>query len=399
MIVSPLVAFLLCAQVAPPVVVRLLDGARVEATSIELDAGSDRFRLASTGEVPEVSVADIVRIDFSGVTAPFAPSVSVALVDGSLLFATLSDAVEDSLSIEHPALGRMAIPLELVSVIAFSDDSSRPDTARFDPALGEGSDVVWRRGRSEGDRLDGTILRVAKDGVVCASDLGEITLAPRDVLGATLSTDIVPPESEPRRVEIDLREGGFLAGRLVSVRADRIAVDSVVGEGLALPIQRVERVRFAGGRFAWLSDLTPTTIEETPYIGENDEFMFGWRKDKSVTGQALEIGGVRYGKGLGMHSRCRLSFALDDSYVSLEAGVGVCDEVERLGLTGAAIARVLVDGAVIFESGELVAGAPASVIPRIDLKGKRVLTIEVDFGKGGDIGDRVAFVDPLLVRR
>lgn len=396
----PILGFVLAVttQAPSPVALRTIEGSRIEATSVELDPAAASVRLGGAAGAAEAALDHLVFIDFRGVPAPFSADVSVVLVDGSSFLARLSDPLEDTLAVEIPALGRTTIPLELVRVVALGETGERADPTRFDPTAGDGMDLVWRRGRSEGDRLEGTIVRIGKDGVASAGDLGEITLSPRDVLAATLANESIGPAVGPRRVEIDLREGGVLVAELVALRSERVVVNAAFGANLSLPFARVERIRFAGDRFAWLSDFTPTTVEQTPYLGADDEFLFPWRKDASVTGEPLSIGGVRYGKGLGLHSRTRLTFALDSAFSAFQAEVGVCDEVERLGLTGSAIARVFVDGERVFESGSLAAGTPAVSIPRLDLKGKKELKIEIDFGDGGDVGDRIAVVDPLLVR-
>ncbi|MBL8734379.1 MAG: NPCBM/NEW2 domain-containing protein, partial [Planctomycetes bacterium] len=63
-----------------------------------------------------------------------------------------------------------------------------------------------------------------------------------------------------------------------------------------------------------------------------------------------------------------------------------------------AILRVLVDGAVAYESAPKTLGGAPEVL-RIELKKAKTLTIEADFGKNYDLGDYCVFADARVVQQ
>jgi NPCBM/NEW2 domain len=369
------------------------------ASSFELDVTQRALATVTAEGAMSIPLRDVTAIEFASGESTFEAEIEVELVDGSRFAARLADSVEDSIAMDVPAIGRVVAPLEVVRGVAFGDAAARAAVLAFDKAAGNGEDVVTRRGKSEGDRVSGTIIRIGREGVVVANDLGELVLAPRDVMAATLATDAGEVEDDGApRIEVDLRDGGRMRGALRDLRRGELTIGSLLGEATKVATERIDRIRIASDRFDWLSDLTPSKVEETPYFGDAEDFLFPWRRDLSVTGKPLASGGLRFGKGIGLHSRARLKYDLGGAYSAFSARAGVCDEVARLGLTGSTVLRVYVDGALAFESAEMVAGAAPLELPPIALNGKQALEIEVDYGKGGDIGDRVALLDPLLVR-
>ncbi len=384
---------------APPVyTVRAIGLEPLAASNLELDIASRTLRLVLESGTREIPLADLIRIDVAGSASVFDADCDVLLADGSRFLARLADGVEDSLAIETPAFGRSAIALEHVRSVAFGDASLRPDPTRW-PPLAE--DSALRRGKGEGDKVVGTLTKIGRDGVDIASDIGAIHLKVTDLLGASIGVDpkdAAKASAVAGGIDVDLRDGGSLHAELLAMHAGAIAVKTVFSPTLDLPFSHVERIRFHSERFTWLSDLEPATVEEMPYLGGADDFIFHWRKDRSVTGEPLAVGGVRYGKGIGAHSRTRLTYALDGKFTSFEAAAGICDEVTALRVNGSVVVRVRVDDQPVFESPLLRGGDKAFPIPRVDLKGKKTLLVEFDFGDQGDAGDRAALVDPLLTR-
>ena len=67
------------------------------------------------------------------------------------------------------------------------------------------------------------------------------------------------------------------------------------------------------------------------------------------------------------------------------------------GAAGRADLRVMGDDRLLFE--HLDARGDQDPIPlRLSVEGVRTLSLEVDFGRGQDVGDRVVWADPRLIR-
>ena len=93
------------------------------------------------------------------------------------------------------------------------------------------------------------------------------------------------------------------------------------GQELNLPAADVLDVKFRGGKVTFLSDLTPSRVEETPYFGHR----LPWRRDVNLLGEPLKINGQSFDRGLAVHSRCILTYDLQGHYSRFEALLGFDD--------------------------------------------------------------------------
>ena len=182
----------------------------------------------------------------------------------------------------------------------------------------------------------------------------------------------------------------------MEITAGRVTVETAFADRLSLAFERVVRVRFSSGLFTYLSDLDPVEEKQTPYIGGSDDFLFPWRRDVTVTGEPLVVAGRTFGKGLGMHSRSSLTYALDGDYSRFTSFVGVADEVLAHAVSGSLVVRVTVDGEERFQSPPLRPGEEAVPVD-VDVSGGARLTLTVDFGDRGDLGDRAVVGDAMLL--
>jgi hypothetical protein len=64
---------------------------------------------------------------------------------------------------------------------------------------------------------------------------------------------------------------------------------------------------------------------------------------------------------------------------------------------GRAACRVLIDGREVFAEPDLQGGKEPIKID-VPLEGAKQLTLEVDFGENADVGDRVLWAEPRLLR-
>lgn len=378
--------------------IRALGEPPIEATALELATDAAALGMTNAGKSRSIELSKVIEIDFSA-TAPSGAlevDADLLLVDGSRFVGRLIEGVEDSVGIEVNALGRLMIPLEQVRAIAFGVDKDRPDPTTF--ALADAEDVVYRRGRGDADRVSGTCTQIGKDALALASDVGNISFKPTDLLGIVLATADVEPFPIGRAVDVDLSPSGLLRARIVSLSSGSVVLETHFKERIELEPSRIARLRMRSDRFQYLSDLQPSAVVETPFLGTGDDFLFPYRRDLSVSGKPLFVGGVHYGKGLGMHSRSRLEWKLAEAYATFECGAGICDEVLGFGTEGSVVLRIFTDGEKAFESAVIRGGKPAIVVPPIPLAGKKTLAIEFDFADHGDVGDRAALLDPLLVR-
>ena len=141
----------------------------------------------------------------------------------------------------------------------------------------------------------------------------------------------------------------------------------------------------------YLSDLTPT------------ESLNGWgpyERDRSngetgaTDGGVLTLNGITYAKGLGVHARSSLTYALGGSYSRFQSFIGVDDEV---GNRGSIVFLVLADGDEIYRSGTL-SGASDTERVDLDVTGAQTLELVVDNADGEFGYDHGNWADAKLKR-
>ena len=102
----------------------------------------------------------------------------------------------------------------------------------------------------------------------------------------------------------------------------------------------------------YLSDLTPSKVEETPFFGHR----LSWRRDVNLLGEPLRMKGQTYARGVAVHSRCVLTYDLNGRYSTFEALVGFDDAAKGLGRVDC---RVFADGKELYSNPDLKAVRPA----------------------------------------
>ena len=198
--------------------------------------------------------------------------------------------------------------------------------------------------------------------------------------------------SQPLALGVLTLSGGIsIPGQLTQIEpGTKVHFKSAWGQEFSWPYSHVVRMTVRNGRTTALTDRQPVSVEETPYF---DRF-FPWTTDKSLTGPPLMIGEKRYARGVCLHSRTVLTYALNAEYTKFQCDLGLQGVT---GQGGNAAVRVLADGVSAYENATLTAASGVQSVS-IDVTGKKTLTLEVDFGENFDVCDHVTFGDPHLLR-
>lgn len=177
---------------------------------------------------------------------------------------------------------------------------------------------------------------------------------------------------------------------LVALRDARPQYGQVLGE-----------VSFDGHRvvFALLEAplLTPGGMALSGLPMEPDACAFAPpTSNAAFNGGPLDLGGVRYGRGIGMHAPCRAGFRLPAGSWRLCALAGVGDSARPCELALVRL-RVLGDaGRPLAESGPLRLGDPSWSL-EVDLSGQSMVILEADEGGDGRDCDHVVWADAMLL--
>ncbi|MFP4057879.1 MAG: NPCBM/NEW2 domain-containing protein [Candidatus Brocadiia bacterium] len=372
-------------------------GAQPAATAITVEGRRIEGRLVDVEPAPAVvlqteegrrrmACGDLLALRLGDAQpSPRADHIRVALRQGGQLRGRLRGGGEHAVELESAALGSVACPLGAIASIAFAQE---PAGEPPEPAQKADRLVLLN-----GETIEGTVKSIDATGVAFrAEHLGEVELGFDRVVAATFASQGGREAPRPEGVVAIVRadDGTAVAGRLRGLEEGRLKVDALFGPALAFDIAAVLELEFRGGRLVYLSDLEPAKVEETPFF----DLVWHYHRDRSVDGHPLRIGERTYSKGLGVHTRCELTYALEGDYQRFLADVGIDEE---MGERGNACVRVLVDGEVRFER-ESLRGSDGPVAVAVDLEGARELTLVADFGAELDIGDHVDWANARLIR-
>jgi hypothetical protein len=93
--------------------------------------------------------------------------------------------------------------------------------------------------------------------------------------------------------------------------------------------------------------------------------------------------------GLGVHARSALAWRVPEGVRALTGMVAVDDSALGLPVRGAVAVTIRQTDEVLLRIDELAAGTPPRALGRLAVRPGATLRLEVDFGPGLDLGDRV----------
>ena len=186
-------------------------------------------------------------------------------------------------------------------------------------------------------------------------------------------------------------DGSALRFDTLAVVAGLLTLDSPELGELSLVRTHVLRVEFHSDRVVYLSDLESTHVVERGLM----DHTFTYRADQAVSGEPIVLDGQTYDRGLGLHSFCELTYALDGEYAIFAATVGIDDAARP---NGDATLTILTDGQVHGDPIRLTGQHGAGPL-RFDIPDVRTLTFRVDFGQDQlDVADHVDLAEARLIR-
>lgn len=350
----------------------------------------------------QVALRDILAVRYPRASAR-QPDFQLLLADGSRLtgFLTRSED-EDRLQLQTSLRSDpIAVPLTWVREIRHrapenagaSDSPEELDTDRLSTR--------------EGATLDGIMLKVGANGITFEdSKLGELEFSWPQITRLRLAAlEKAPaPDADALRVAVESADGSRLLGGVRSFTRTEIEIESPLLGELSIPVANLAEVEFLLGRVIHLSDREPERVEEghpaiTP---ETFERFFAWRRDARVGPEKgpLVIGDRTFRRGIGVHSRSQLVFAVEPGDRTFQAWIGL-DRTARpeqeITDYGAVVFRVLVDGKDAFAPRPMNWQLPPQKI-EVPLDGVKELTLLVEPGAGEHVLDRANWGDARILR-
>jgi hypothetical protein len=327
-----------------------------------------------------IESSDLDRVTLTG--APPAARLaewSIRLHDGSNWYVEITGGDERQVQARHAQVGELPIHVDALSSI-----SRRTDRPARQPAAGDDDVAVL----ASGEMVHGSLARLSADGIVLTVGSAERQLAWRDLRAVILAAAPDAPRAGLSAL-IDLNDGSRCRAKSLRWRDGEFEALTATDARLTINASAVSQIEMSGGRRVWLSELPSVNFECKPYLSKT----WPLRVDENVMGGPLVVAGRAYTHGLGLHSACRATWNLDGKYHRFRAAVGIDDSAGSL-----ADADVMVwgDGRIVAEFRHLAAGQPPRPVD-VDVRGVKDLTVEVGFGRGGHVQDRVNLVDPALI--
>ena len=253
------------------------------------------------------------------------------------------------------------------------------ERARVDPRR---RGTVLPEGLLNDLRADGTRAAAVAQVARIATD-ATVLLAPAAVFAG------VQAAMEPRGLHVVPLEGPGLA----FLRVETTAGAPRASDGAVRPPTPLARTAAPAPRTAtpdgrvWLSDLPPVEVSH----GYVPPHMNG-----AWDGGAIEMDGIRYARGIGVHAWTRMTFAVPAGASAFEAVIGLADDTREC--EPAAVTFEVRDGAgqVLFDSG-LVAWGDAPQPLRVPLDGVSAVTLVVTEGGNGRDCDHANWADAAFV--
>lgn len=333
-----------------------------------------------------------------------APRVRVALVGGEVLIGRLVGSVPDGIVLESPSLGRLELLFDVIRTLAPVPGDAGPcyEPERRDASGDE--DVAYL---ASGDAFAGIVVSGSEAGFVIETSRGrerQVDIA--DLLFLHVANDPFERADE-LSIELETVDGARLVAAADLSLAEGhfdVALRSLPKPRRKIDLTRLRALRPNGGAFVYASDL-PFESELVPYYPDETnqrpliEHWWGARVDRRPSGCPLRLDGTTYRHGFAVHARSRIVLELGSAYARFESLFGVDDEVPPGKDHGIVDARVLADGAVVWEAEGVRVGAKPQRIGPLDVSQVGTLVLEVDFGAAQQGWDRGTWADPILHRK
>lgn len=374
-------------------------------------AGADgklRFRGPDGSESTHAG-EDVIVVELgAGANPPSFPAPAdarwVRLVDGGRLAAKSVTLAEDgSVVIESVELGQLKATLDAVTGVRFGDARSPEDFAkRMEELIASRptKDVMLATGGAKLLELEGRLKTLSPTELVFHFQEQDRKANLGKVFGV-----VVAPGRKPKVTAAgpdavaDLADGSRLPGKLVKVTDDTLVLAPAGLPEVTLKRARVQRLWFSSGRLVNLSDVDPAKEKQTPYFGDAAASaaadLFKWRKNRSLRGKSLRIGGEEFRSGIAMHAYTELTYDLGGKFEKFSAKLGIDDDVQ---VGGHVVFRVLLDGKEAFKQSVTLNDRPVTL--ELSVEGAKTMVLVADWG--GDnfgVGDHAIWAGARLLKK
>lgn len=353
----------------------------IDAESATYQAGSEPARA-----VPWEQLLSFERID-----KPVAPSAmfQVMLVGGDKAAGQPKSIVGENLVWSNPTVGDLTLPLKQVISIERAASASSRDAQVPPRGAPQTEDVVTL---SNGDVVRGIIAGVSQSSVAVQQPGGASTDVPLDsVFRITFASTATANPPAQRGFRVGLADGSAVTATAVSLPADQQMLELSLSDGAArkVPMASIVSIEHVNGPVIWLSSLAPIESVQKSLL----DLAWPPQMDRAVDGSPIRFGERTYARGIGVHSYSSLTYAVDPKWKAFRTRYAIAGDWPYADVT----VRIKLDGQAVHEKTGVRSGVLSAPVV-IDLSGQKALTLEVDYGQGYDVQDRLNWIEPTFLR-
>ncbi len=400
-----------------PVPVRVVDrqGENFEGTVLNISV--EQVTMLVDGErqtlpLDRLSRLEIVRSDGQAVSdepstgQPVGSSLDtiMTLSDGSIIRAKKVTSRDGTLRAEM-ATQPLVAPSRMVRHVRFRGGSKATDAEwnKIAQRPLEADLIVVRRAGDQLRAIEGIVGDIDSQDIRFQYDGEWIDVNRNRVEGVIYYAGRQPIESRP--VAALMSEYGS-RWNLAHLSGDTqtLQIRSVGGVEVSLPWSDVQAIDFASAATQYLSDMKPERVEWTPYVAFPPlhsalERMMQPQMDRGFDHPELTLTvppgepPQQFRKGLAIHSRTTIVYRLRGEYRTFSAVAGL---EESNGPGGDVHVVIYVDSQPALQFDLTAEDAPRPI--DLQVSGAQRMTILVDFGRNGDVGDRLILGDARLMR-
>jgi hypothetical protein len=316
-----------------------------------------------------------------------APSFTLVLSNGDRLVGEPGPVNGERLTWLSPSLGKIPISFNRLVAINRGLNFSTPD----EPPK---QDIATL---ANGDTVAGVFTNSADSKITIQADAGPVSVPLDSIRRIAFAPTGNAAADSTRGFRVRLTDGSILTVADASLDAGQLNV-TLKGKNpvaVKVPLGNVLGIEQTNGPVSWLSSQMPIESVQIPYLGGAPTWPA--RFDQAVDGGPLSFNGRTYDHGIGVHAYSRLTFALDPQWAAFRTQYAIDSRRDEPRKYADVTVRIKLDDKVVHEQKHLHVGEISKQV-LIELKGAKTLTLECDYGDGGDTQAHLDWLQPALLR-
>jgi hypothetical protein len=315
-------------------------------------------------------------------------SVQIQLTDGDQFHAMLQSWANQKVSLHLSAGTSLSLPSTGIAEIWVGDSQQQTKARQLN--IEPGPEDVALVAKDDGIvAVKGLVQGIIGNALVFNYDNQDRKINLSKLVGVLLRSNSPAPITGFHQL-VHTDTGDDFSGTVSAIDGNSLVLASPGGATLTLALSSITTIDFLNGRVTYLTDLKPAKVEQTPYFGR----VIPYKINQSLNGGPLVLSDGPAARGIAVHSRCVLQYDVRSGFDRFKTRLGF---QQPEGHDGRVLARVLGDGKPLYENPDARGDQPPIEID-VPLAGIRTLTLEIDFGNDQDVGDRVVWANPRLLR-